>query len=87
MSWNNRIFKHVSNGSVSYALHETFYNEMNGNIEGWTEEPVSEHSTSVNELIQDLEQKLEDAKRFSNSILLFGASNEINNSISAGAGG
>jgi hypothetical protein len=83
MTWNNRIFKHVDNGSVSYALHETFYNEMNGKIEGWTEEPVSEYSTSIDELIQDLEQKLEDAKRFRNSILLFDASPEINNSINS----
>lgn len=81
MSWNNRIFKHVRNGSVSYALHETFYDETNGNIKGWTEEPVSEHSATIDELIQDLEQKLEDAKRFRNSILLFDASNEVNNSI------
>lgn len=81
MTWNNRIFKHVKNGFISYALHETFYNKMNGNIEGWTEEPVSEHSTSIDELIQDLEQKLEDAKQFRNSILLFDASSEVNNTI------
>lgn len=82
MTWNNRIYKHLLGGKEYFALHETFYNNETGLIESWTEEPLTEFSDSVDELIQDLEQKLADAKRFRNVVLLSNASVEENNIIS-----
>lgn len=73
MTWNNRIFKHVANGRICFALHETYYDETTGNIKGWTEQPVSEFSGSIEELIEDLEQKLNDAKKFRDAVLIFDA--------------
>jgi len=84
MSWNNRIFRHVLNGEHRYALHETFYEADAGLIKAWTKEPVTEFSESIDELIQDLEQKLADAKRFRNTVLLPDASTEENNELAKG---
>ena len=81
MTWNNRIYKHFIKGKECFALHETFYNNETGLIEGWTETPLTEFSESIDELIQDLEQKLADAKRFRNAVLLPNASAEENNKI------
>lgn len=81
MTWNNRIYKHFIKGKECFALHETFYNSETGLIESWTETPLTEFSESIDELIQDLEQKLADAKRFRNTVLLPNASAEENNKI------
>lgn len=81
MTWNNRIYKHLIKGKVCFALHETFYNSESDLIESWTEEPVTEFSDSIDELIQDLEQKLDDARRFRNAVLLPDASVEENNRV------
>lgn len=66
---------------MCFALHETFYNSENYLIESWTEEPVTEFSDSIDELIHDLEQKLDDARRFRNAVLLPDASVEENNRV------
>ena len=81
MTWNNRIYKHLIGGKEYFALHETFYNNETGLIEYWTEKPLTEFSDSIDELIQDLEQKLTDAKRFRNAVLLPNASVNENNTI------
>jgi hypothetical protein len=70
VTWNNRIFRHLIGGKELFALHETFYNHDTGLIESWTEKPLTEFSESIDELIQDLDQKLADAKRFRNTVLL-----------------
>jgi hypothetical protein len=81
VTWNNRIYKHIIGGKEYFALHETFYNKKTGQIESWTEKPLTELSDSIDELIQDLEQKLTDAKRFRNAVLLPNVSVEENNII------
>jgi len=81
MTWNNRIFKHIIEGREFFALHEAFYNNETGLIENWTEEPLTEFSESTDELIQDLEQKLADAKRFRNAVLLPDVTAKENNNI------
>jgi hypothetical protein len=81
VTWNNRIYKHLIGGKEYFALHETFYNNETGLIEYWTEKPLTEFSDSIDELIQDLEQKLTDAKRFRNAVLLPNASVNENNTI------
>lgn len=82
MTWNNRIYRHLIGSKECFALHETFYNNETGLIESWTQEPITEFSDSIDELIQDLEQKLTDAKRFRNAVLLPNASVDENNLIS-----
>lgn len=66
-----------------YWVHPSrkFYNNETGLIENLTEKPLTEFSESIDELIQDLEQKLADAKRFRNTILPPNASAEENNKI------
>ncbi len=86
MSWNNRIFKHTVNGEEFYALHETFYDDKTGAIVGWTKNPVTEHSESIEDLIQDLEEKLADARRFKDTILNPDGTAE-QNTVLAGIGG
>lgn len=65
---NYRIIKKVKGGIPYYGLHEVYYSEPE-KPSGYTEEPLSEFSASVEELIQDLELKLSDAKRFRNAVL------------------
>lgn len=81
MTWNNRIYKSVVKGKEYFALHETFYNNETGLIENWTEKPLTEYFDSVDELIQDLEKKLTDAKRFRNSVLHHDATATENNKL------
>lgn len=61
VTWNNRTYKHLIGGKEYFTLHETFYNNETGLIEYRTEKPLTEFSDSIDELIQDLEQKLADA--------------------------
>ena len=65
---NYRIIKQVKGGVPYYGLHEVYYSESE-KPSGYTEEPLSEYSASVEELIQDLELKLSDAMRFRNAVL------------------
>jgi hypothetical protein len=62
MIWNNRITKD-KNG---YALREVFYE---GETKSWTEDASTEYFDSPEELIRDLEHKLQDAKQFKDDIL------------------
>lgn len=61
--WNNRITKDKD----GFAIREVFYNEK-GKIEGWTEDALTGYFETKEDLIEDLELKLEDAKK-SNKII------------------
>jgi hypothetical protein len=68
MTWNNRIFKHVGAGNITYALHETHY-DKDGKVDGYTGEPMCGHFESVDELIASLKQMLSDAERSKDDVL------------------
>jgi hypothetical protein len=71
MSWSYRIFKHVSDGGhTSYALHEVYLDDP-GNVINRLDTPTTEHSRSIDELIEDLEFQLKCAKQFSEQVLEF----------------
>jgi len=62
MIWNNRITK----DNKGFALREVFYD---GDTKSWTEDVLTEYFDSPDELIKDLERKLQDAKKFKDDIL------------------
>jgi len=76
MYWNNRIFKHITNGEVTYSVHECFY-DTNGKTQGWTQNPISIGGyENIDELINDLRQILDDAERCRDKILDFNSEPE-----------
>lgn len=66
MSWNHRVIRRKSGLGFEpefiYAVHEVYYDE-NGEIDGWTEQPVSPAG-------DDLEQLSGDLSRFSAALRL-----------------
>ena len=68
MSWNNRIFKHEKDGEEYFGIHETYY-DKDGNIEGWTENPISGLYDSVEDLIESHNMITKDIKKYSKDIL------------------
>ncbi len=75
MSWNNRIFRHVtklnSEDLVWYGLHETYYGD-DGKPSSWTKEPLDGGYDSVDDLITSLEMKLNDARKYREQVLEYG---------------
>lgn len=79
MSWNYRIFRHVSETgqagewSEYYQLHEAYYPDDCGKRrakpDGWTEESPQIIGDTVDELINVLEMMLKDAKKCKKDIL------------------
>ena len=63
MSWNYRIFKRKYDNETMYELHETFYDDE-GKLDSWSKEPEYGPYESVDELIDDLDLMLDDAKRY-----------------------
>lgn len=65
MSWNYRLTKKDD----LFSLHEAYYNE-DKEVCGLTQDPAQvAHYESVDELIDDLERMLKDAKRYKNDVL------------------
>lgn len=63
MNWSYRIGKYKKDGKTYYGLFEYIKLEKEG--DGWTEEPVAlEYSRSPEEIIQELEYMLKDAKHY-----------------------
>lgn len=52
-SWNYRIIKTIRDKEPFYRIHEVYYDD-NGEIEGWTEEPVLPYGETVEELREDI---------------------------------
>lgn len=70
MTWNNRIIRHKNHPEgVVYGLHEVMYDVVKKGQHACTDEPVTGYFESIESLIQDLEQKLEDAKRSKTCLL------------------
>jgi hypothetical protein len=57
MSWNHRVIRRKSGlghePEFIYAVHEVYYNE-NGEIDGWTAQPVSPAGDDLKQLGSDL---------------------------------
>lgn len=78
MSWNYRIFKHEYPGlicdpipQIMYELREVYYNDA-GQVCGWTiEKPSVGPSESIDELIEEIEMHLRDAKKCRDDVLDF----------------
>ena len=75
MTWNYRIFKHKGTDGhdpvPTYALHEVYYDEE-GKTRGWTLEPMAgHHHESVEELLAELAQMLNDATKAKDAVLDF----------------
>ena len=62
--WNNRIVKHKSGStdSVWYSVHEVFYNE-NGGVNGYTEDPITIHGLTVEDIKSQLEMIMKDIEK------------------------
>ena len=58
MSWNHRVIRRTSEtGSVSYQIHEVYYDEQD-RVEAWTESPVAPMGETLHELRDELGQFL-----------------------------
>ena len=67
MTWNYRIMKRDLDGVTVYEIHEVYYKD-NGEVEMWTEEPVSFdgfRSSSPEKLIEQVKNILEDCTEHS----------------------
>jgi hypothetical protein len=53
-TWNFRIISKKVGKSISYSIHEVYYE--NGNITSWTKNPCRMFGESINELEKDLER-------------------------------
>jgi len=56
--WDYRIIKSIEPGESIYKIHEVYYDD-NGNIDGWTEEPVLPCGENTGELREDIHYFLE----------------------------
>ena len=52
--YNYRVVRYNTNGEISFALHEIYYND-NDEIDAYSVEPVSPSADSINELIKILD--------------------------------
>lgn len=73
MTWNNRIFRHRYEAKPGewhdfYEVHEVYYDEE-GKVFSHTDNPVSPHGDTVDELIEHIEQILNDVKRSKDDII------------------
>jgi len=59
--WNYRVIKHDEAENPYFAMHEVYYDEI-GDIEGWTIESVNPEGDTSEELSQDLDFMIYDAK-------------------------
>ena len=59
MHWNYRVIKtfHSETGEAEFRIHEVYYDE-NGNINGWTQDPISSFGTDLGELREDIRYHL-----------------------------
>lgn len=65
MSWNYRIVER----DECFGIHEAYYNK-NRQVDSMTKDSVKlEHYESVDELIDDLERMLKDARRYKDKVL------------------
>ncbi len=57
--WNYRIIKKeiLESEEKAYQIHEVYYDEQ-GNIEGWTESPISPFGATPEELREDIRYQL-----------------------------
>lgn len=55
MTWNYRVLRkqYVESGITQYSIHEVYYDE-DGEIKGWTADPVEPHGETLVELKEDL---------------------------------
>lgn len=65
LTWNYRLVKHVDQGRTYYALHEVHYTSERTLI-GLT--PATGYHDSKQDLIQDLQMMVADAKRCKRAI-------------------
>ena len=53
--WNYRVMKRRNGlGGYEYGIYEVYYDD-NGNIEGWTEDPMTPTGSSEDDLRDELE--------------------------------
>lgn len=66
MTWNHRIVKHSKtidgNEAVWYSVHEVYYDDA-GAETNMTQDPITFVADTPEELIENLKQALEDAKK------------------------
>jgi hypothetical protein len=60
--WNNRIVKHEKGDAVWHSVHEVFYHD-NGGINGYTEDPITIHGLTVEDIKSQLEMIMKDIEK------------------------
>ncbi len=63
MSWNYRVckrtFKNTQSFEEQYEIHEVYYDDENGKMNGWTNDAISPSGESLKELKEELLRMLE----------------------------
>lgn len=57
MTWNHRVMRSEYAGESYHTIREVFYDE-DGNIEGWTAEPIAPQGETPEELRDELQRML-----------------------------
>ena len=55
--WNHRVIQRIVGDEVEFGIHEVYYND-DGDVEGYTEQPVRVYGETLDELRETLERML-----------------------------
>ncbi len=61
LTWNYRVIRQDTTDERSYEIREVYY-DTRGDIETYTENPVCPSGETLEELVEDLEHMLADAR-------------------------
>lgn len=55
MSFNYRIMKRShDDGTIEYAIHEVYYDSVDGDVIAWSERPIEPYGQTLEEIKDDL---------------------------------
>lgn len=68
MGWNNRIFRRELGTETLYSVREAYYDDE-GNLDGYTSEPIFGEFDDLGDLISTFGQIQKDINKFSDNVI------------------